>query len=87
MRNLLRAVLLVSGLAGPAVLAAEDPAIIPVKGGAEMGLPLAQSASPRLQPMKKRPWAERHTATLPLASPKAVDAEVKRLLKLSWEKG
>jgi len=44
-------------------------------------------ASKRLSPMKKRPWAEKHAAILELSSPKEVDAEVKRLLKLAWEKG
>jgi hypothetical protein len=56
-------------------------------GSAELGLPLPVSASKRLSPMKKRPWAEKHTAILVLNSPKDVDAEVKRLLKLAWEKG
>jgi hypothetical protein len=63
-------------------------AIIPAKGGkAELGLPLALKESKRLGPMKARPWAEKHTALLTLSSPKDVDAEVKRLLKLAWEKG
>lgn len=63
-------------------------AIIPAKGGtAELGLPLPLGASERLTPMKKRPWAEKHTTLLVLSSPKDVDAEVKRLLKLAWEKG
>ena len=62
-------------------------AIIPAKGGtAEMGFPLPVSESKRLAPMKKRPWAEKHAGLLVLSSPKDVDAEVKRLLKLSWEK-
>lgn len=63
-------------------------AILPGKdGAAELGLPLPQSASKRLSPMKRRPWAEKHTAILVLTSPKEVDAEVSRLLKLAWEKG
>jgi hypothetical protein len=63
-------------------------AIIPAKGGkAEMGFPLPLSTSKRLEPMKKRPWAAKHTGLLVLSSPKEVDAEVKRLLKLAWEKG
>jgi Domain of unknown function (DUF4287)/Domain of unknown function (DUF5655) len=62
--------------------------ILPATGGkAELGLPLPVSTSKRLSPMKKRPWAEKHTAILVLSSPKEVDAEVKRLLKLAWEKG
>ncbi|HWA01873.1 MAG TPA: DUF5655 domain-containing protein [Caulobacterales bacterium] len=62
--------------------------VLPLKGGkAELGLPLPVKESARLSPMKKRPWAERHTAILVLSSPKDVDAEVKRLLKLAWEKG
>ena len=62
--------------------------ILPAKGGkAELGLPLPLSTSERLSPMKSRPWAEKHTAILVLSSPKEVDAEVKRLLKLAWEKG
>lgn len=56
-------------------------------GSAELGLPLPVSASKRLSPMKSRPWAEKHTAILVLNSPKEVDAEVKRFLKLAWEKG
>lgn len=56
-------------------------------GSAEFGLPLPLSESKRLSPMKRRPWAEKHTAILLLSSPKEVDAEVKRLLKLAWEKG
>lgn len=63
-------------------------AIIPAKGGrAELGLPLALKESKRFEPMKTRPWAEKHTALLTLSSPKDVDAEVKRLLTLAWEKG
>lgn len=63
-------------------------AILPGKGGkAELGLPLPVSESKRLAPMKRRPWAEKHSALLVLASPKEVDAEVKRLLKLAWAKG
>jgi hypothetical protein len=62
--------------------------ILPAKGGkAELGLPLPVSASKRLSPMKRRPWAEKHTAILEISSPKEVDAEVKRLLKLAWAKG
>jgi len=56
-------------------------------GSAELGLPLPVATSKRLSPMKKRPWAEKHTAILVLNSPKEVDAEVKRLMKLAWEKG
>lgn len=56
-------------------------------GSAELGLPLPVSASKRLSSMKKRPWAEKHTAILVLKAPKDVDAEVKRLLKLAWVKG
>jgi len=63
-------------------------AILPAKGGkAELGLPLPLNESKRLEPVKKRPWAERHSAMLVLASPKEVDAEVKRLIKLAWDKG
>lgn len=62
--------------------------IIPARGGkAEIGLPLPLSASKRLSPMKSRPWAEKHTAILELSSPKEVDAEAKRLLKLAYAKG
>ena len=62
--------------------------IMPAKDGkAEMGFPLPLSASKRLAPMKGgRPWAEKHTGLLVLSSPKEVDAEVRRLLQLSWEK-
>lgn len=62
--------------------------ILPAKEGkAELGLPLPVNASKRLTPMKKsRPWAEKHTAILVLSSPKEVDAEVKRLLKLAWDR-
>jgi hypothetical protein len=56
-------------------------------GSAELGLPLPQSESKRLTPMKRRPWAEKHSAILVLNSPKDVDAEVKRLLKLAYAKG
>lgn len=60
-------------------------AILPAKGGkAELGLPLPLSASPRLTPMKRRPWAEKHSAMLVLASPKEANAEVARLLKQAW---
>ncbi len=61
--------------------------ILPAKDGkAELGLPLPVSTSKRLTPMKGgRPWAEKHTAILVLSSPKDVDAEAKRLLKLAWE--
>jgi Domain of unknown function (DUF5655)/Domain of unknown function (DUF4287) len=62
--------------------------IVPLRGGkAELGLPLPVSTSKRLTPMKSRPWAEKHTAILELSSPKDVDAEVKRLLKLAYAKG
>ncbi|GAN00084.1 hypothetical protein U91I_03749 [alpha proteobacterium U9-1i] len=62
--------------------------ILPAKDGkAEIGVPLPVGASKRLMPMKSgRPWAEKHSAILVLSSPKEVDAEVKRVLKLSWEK-
>jgi hypothetical protein len=62
--------------------------ILPAKDGkAELGLPLPVSTSKRLTPMKSgRPWAEKHTAILVLTSPKEVDAEVKRLLTLAWDK-
>jgi hypothetical protein len=56
-------------------------------GGAELGLPLPVSTSKRLSPMKKRPWAEKHTAILVLNVPKDVDAEVRRLLTLAWARG
>lgn len=63
-------------------------AITAAKGGkAELGLPLLVKEGKRLAPMKRRPWAERHTALLTLSSAKEVDGEVKRLLKLAWEKG
>jgi hypothetical protein len=63
-------------------------AVIPARGGkAELGLPLPLKESRRLEPMKARPWAAKHTTLLTLSSPKDVDAEVKRLLKLAWEKG
>ncbi|MEZ5972730.1 MAG: DUF4287 domain-containing protein [Hyphomonadaceae bacterium] len=62
--------------------------ILPARGGkAELGLPLPLSASKRLTPMKRRPWAEKHTAILLLSTPKEVDAEVKRLLELAYAKG
>lgn len=62
--------------------------IIPARGGkAEIGLPLPVSTSKRLEAMKSRPWAARHSAMLTLSSPKEIDAEVRRLLKLAWEKG
>jgi hypothetical protein len=63
--------------------------ILPAKAGkaAELGLPLPLNTSKRLSPMKSRPWAEKHTAILELTSPKEVDAEVRRLLKLSYDKG
>jgi hypothetical protein len=62
--------------------------ILPAKDGkAELGLPLPVNTSKRLTPMKSgRPWAEKHTAILVLSSPKDVDAEVKRLLKLAWDR-
>ncbi|HWA48144.1 MAG TPA: DUF5655 domain-containing protein [Dongiaceae bacterium] len=63
-------------------------AILPAKGGkAELGLPLPAGESARLEAAKRRPWSEPHTAMLVLGGPKEVDAEVKRLLKLAWEKG
>lgn len=63
-------------------------AVLPAKGGAaELGLPLPVGESARLSAMKKRPWAEKHSAILLLTSPKDVDGEVKRLLKLAWAKG
>jgi hypothetical protein len=56
-------------------------------GSAELGLPLPVSTSKRLSPMKKRPWAEKHSAILVLKTPKDVDAEAKRLLALAYAKG
>ena len=62
--------------------------MVPLRGGkAELGLPVPVSASKRLSAMKRRPWAEKHSAILVLNSPKEVDAEAKRLLKMAWEKG
>jgi hypothetical protein len=62
--------------------------ILPAKDGkAELGLPLPVNTSKRLTPMKTgRPWAEKHTAILVLSSSKEVDAEVKRLLMLAWDR-
>ena len=61
--------------------------IMPARGGkAELGLPLLLTESKRLTPMKSRPWAEKHSAILVLNSPKEVDGEVKRLLKLAHAK-
>jgi hypothetical protein len=63
-------------------------AILPAKGGkAELGLPLALDASRRLEPVRRRPWSEKHSVMLTLASPKEVDSEIARLLKLAWSKG
>jgi hypothetical protein len=63
-------------------------AILPVRGGkAALGLPLPLATSKRLEPVKKYPWAARHTAMVVLGAVTDVDAEVKRLLKMAWEKG
>jgi hypothetical protein len=62
-------------------------AILPVKGRkAALGLPLPVEEGARLEAVKKYPWAERHKSMIVLASPKDVDAEVRRLLKLAWKK-
>ena len=62
-------------------------ALRPVKGGAaRLGLAVDPSASPRLVPAKSEGWSERLKASLPLASPTDVDAEVEVLLKQAWER-
>lgn len=59
----------------------------PVKGGtARLGLAVPPDADPRLQPSKTEGWSERLTASLPLASPAEVDAEVRALLTTAWER-
>jgi len=63
-------------------------AVLPTRGGgAELGLPLTLATSARLQPPRKRPWADRHISALTLTAPRDVDREVKRLILLAWERG
>lgn len=61
----------------------------PLKGGrALVGLKLEPEASPRLAPPARREaWSERLTATVEMASPAEVDAELDRLFRLAAERG
>ncbi len=62
-------------------------AIRPVKGGTAMlGLALDPAASPRLEPPRNESWSERLKARTALASPAAVDAELKALIRQAWER-
>ena len=62
-------------------------AVRPVKGGTAMlGLALDPSASPRLEPPKNESWSERLKARTALASPAAVDDELKALIRQAWER-
>ena len=59
----------------------------PVKGGtAVLGLAVTPDASPRLLAPKTESWSERLKAKVVLASPAAVDDEVRALLEAAWEK-
>ena len=59
----------------------------PVKGGTAMlGLALSPDASPRLLEPKNESWSERLTAKVALASPAAVDDEIRALLRTAWER-
>lgn len=60
--------------------------IKPLKGGgAALGLAVAQDASARLTAPKNEGWSERLKSVTRLSSPKDVDAELKKLLRSSWE--
>jgi hypothetical protein len=62
-------------------------ALKPVKGGtALLGLAVAADASPRLEAARKEAWSERLKSRVALGSPADIDAEIERLLTLSWEK-
>jgi hypothetical protein len=66
---------------------AQFAALKPTKGGyAVLGLAVAPDASPRLAGPKNEVWSERLKAKLALASPAEVDAEVRTLLKMAWER-
>ena len=62
-------------------------AVRPVKGGtARLGLALDPSANPRLVPARNEGWSERLKASLNLASPDEVDAEIEALLRQAWQR-
>jgi hypothetical protein len=56
------------------------------KGTARLGLAVEPSASPRLEPARNEGWSERLKASVNLASPADVDAEIEALLKQAWER-
>ena len=61
-------------------------ALKPVKDGtAVLGLAVGAQASPRLSPPKNEGWSERLKSKLQLSDPSQVDAEIRALLKASWE--
>ena len=62
-------------------------AVRPTKGGtARLGLALEAAANPRLVPARNEGWSERLKASVPLASPADVDAEIAALLRQAWER-
>ena len=62
-------------------------AVRPVRGGvARLGLALDPEASPRLVPARNEGWSERLKASVGLASPAEVDAEIEALVRQAWER-
>ena len=60
-------------------------ALRPVKsGGARLGLAVPPDFAPGLAAARNESWSERLKAALPLASPAAVDQDVRALLAAAW---
>jgi hypothetical protein len=65
---------------------AQFAAARPTKEGVRLGLAVDPRSSPRLsQPKKNEGWSDRNKAVVVLNSPKDIDADLKKLLKVAFD--